>query len=364
MKIQINKSARYPRPASFIKGNTVRSVFSLLFLIGLLFTVPFSAQASSQSTIKYALPRLVKIFGAGGVKNLYGYSTGFLVSQEGHIATIWSPVLDTDRLSVVLHDGRRFEAEVLGAEPHLDLAIIKLKSERELNLPHFNFREKVNAGPGTRILGFSNMFRVATGDEPVSVLHGVIEARTALPRRRGAFELSYSGDVYVVDAITNNPGAAGGALLNYNGKLLGMIGKQVRNAKTNTWVNYSLPIDVLSKSIEQIITGKFDSSEEKKVPETQTPQRYHPVDFGLIMVPDVLYRTPAFIDSVLPDSLVAKAGLRSDDLVVFVNDELIKSCKTLNTELGKLEAGDLLRLVVRRSNQLVSIEVQVPPENK
>jgi serine protease Do len=346
-----------------IKQYTVKSVFVCLCLIGSVLSAPLTAQASSQSTIKYALPRLVKIFGAGGVKNLYGYSTGFLVSPEGHIATIWSPVLDTDRLSVVLHDGRKFEAEVLGAEPHLDLAIIKLKSERKLDLPYFDYREKTVAGPGTRILGFSNMFRVATGDEPVSVLHGVIEARTDLPRRRGAFELSYSGDVYVVDAITNNPGAAGGAILTYDGKLLGMIGKQVRNAKTNTWVNYSLPIDVLSKSIEQIITGKFDSSEEKKEPKT-APERYRPVDFGLVMVPDVLYRTPAYIDNVLPGSLVAQAGLQPDDLVVFVNDELIKSCKTLKTELGKLETGDLLRLVVRRNNQLVSVEFQVPPEKK
>tara|TARA_R110002095_G_scaffold94422_3_gene82279 strand:+ start:73096 stop:74103 length:1008 start_codon:yes stop_codon:yes gene_type:complete len=335
-----------------------------LCLTGSLLAVPLTAQASSQSTIKYALPRLVKIFGAGGVKNLYGYSTGFLVSPEGHIATIWSPVLDTDRLSVVLHDGRKFDAEVLGAEPHLDLAIIKLKSDRELNLPYFDYHEKAIAGPGTRILGFSNMFRVATGDEPVSVLHGVIEARTNLPRRRGAFELSYTGDVYVVDAITNNPGAAGGAILTYDGKLLGMIGKQVRNAKTNTWVNYSLPIDVLRKSIEQIISGKFESSEDQDKPKRTAPERYRPVDFGLVMVPDVLYRTPAYIDSVLPDSFVAKAGLQPDDLVVFVNDELIKSCKTLKTELGRLESGDLLRLVVRRNNQLVSVEFQVPPEKK
>lgn len=347
-----------------IKQNAAKSIFVCLFLIGTVLAVPISARASSQSTIKYALPRMVKIFGAGGVKNLYGYSTGFLVSPEGHIATIWSPVLDTDRLSVVLHDGRKFEADVLGAEPHLDLAIIKLKSDRELNLPYFDYHEKTIAGPGTRILGFSNMFRVATGDESVSVLHGVIEARTELPRRRGAFELSYTGDVYVVDAITNNPGAAGGAILTYDSKLLGMIGKQVRNAKTNTWVNYSLPIDVLSKSIEQIITGKFESSEDQKRPEKTAPERYRPVDFGLVMVPDVLYRTPAFIDSVLPDSLVAKAGLHPDDLVVFVNDELIKSCKTLQTELGKLEAGDLLRLVVRRNNQLVSVEFQIPPEKK
>ncbi len=347
-----------------MKENTVKSAFVCLCLITSALTVPLSAQASSQATIQHALPRLVKIFGAGGVKNLYGYSTGFLVSPQGHIATIWSPVLDTDRLSVVLHDGRRFEAEVLGAEPHLDLAIIKLKSEHELKLPYFDYQHKTIAGAGTRILGFSNMFRVATGDESVSVLHGVIEARTELPRRRGAFELSYKGDVYVVDAITNNPGAAGGAILTYDGKLLGMIGKQVRNAKTSTWVNYSLPIDVLSKSIEQIITGKYESSENQKKPETEAPDRYRPVDFGLVMVPDVLYRTPAFIDSVLPGSLVAKAGLRPDDLVVFVNDELIKSCKTLKTELGKLESGDLLRLVVRRDNQLISLELQVPPENK
>ncbi|MCA9021896.1 MAG: serine protease [Planctomycetaceae bacterium] len=347
-----------------IQHNVFKPVLFCLCLAGLLLSASGRASASSQSTIQYALPRLVKIFGAGGVKNLYGYSTGFLVSPEGHIATIWSPVLDTDRLSVVLHDGRKFEAEVLGAEPHLDLAVLKLKSEREINLPYFDYKEKVTAGPGTRILGFSNMFKVATGDEPVSVLHGVIEARTELPRRRGAFELSYSGDVYVVDAITNNPGAAGGALVTYDGKLLGMIGKQVRNAKTNTWVNYSLPIDVLSKSIEQIITGKFDSSEDQKKPEMDAPQRYRPVDFGLVMVPDVLYRTPAYVDRVLPGSLVAKAGLQPDHLVVFVNDELIKSCKTLNTELGQLEPGDLLRLVVRRNNQLISIELQVPPEKK
>ncbi|HAH45946.1 MAG TPA: serine protease, partial [Planctomycetaceae bacterium] len=135
-----------------IQSKVVKPVLFLLCVTGLLMSAVKSVSASSQSTIEYALPRLVKIFGAGGVKNLYGYSTGFLVSPQGHIATIWSPVLDTDRLSVVLHDGRKFEAEVLGAEPHLDLAIIKLKSERELNLPCFDYKEKVTAGPGTRIL--------------------------------------------------------------------------------------------------------------------------------------------------------------------------------------------------------------------
>ena len=73
------------------------------------------------------------------------------------------------------------------------------------------------------------MFKVATGDEQVSVLHGVIAARTKLTARRGNYETPYNGPVYVVDAITNNPGSGGGVLTTADGVLLGMIGKELRN---------------------------------------------------------------------------------------------------------------------------------------
>lgn len=319
-----------------------------------------AAAQSSRETIEAVSPKVVKIFGAGGIRQLYAYSTGFLVSAEGHIATVWSHVLDGETVNVVLSDGRRYEAKLLGAEPQLDLAVLKIDAE---GLPFFDLSQSATAMPGARVLGFSNMFKVAVGDEQVSVLHGVIAAKTTLVTRRGVFEAPYHGPVYVVDAITNNPGSGGGVLTTWDGRLLGMIGKELRNAQTNTWVNYVIPIAELKQAIEEIISGKFTprrASDSETETAADVPERYRAADFGLVMLPDVVYRTPAFIDRVLPGSEAAKAGLRPNDLVLFVNDQLIQSVRMLREELGRLESGGTVRLVVRRGDQLITVELPIP----
>ena len=60
------------------------------------------------------------------------------------------------------------------------------------------------------MLALSNLFGVATGNEPASVQHGTVSVVTRLDARRGMFETPYHGPVYVLDLVTNNPGAAGG----------------------------------------------------------------------------------------------------------------------------------------------------------
>ena len=97
------------------------------------------------------------------------------------------------------------------------------------------------------MLAFSNLFGIATGDEPVSMLHGVVSAVAPLDARRGAFATNFRGDVYVVDAAANNPGAAGGALTDSQGRLLGMLGKELRSSLTGTWLNYALPVSAHSR---------------------------------------------------------------------------------------------------------------------
>ncbi len=325
---------------------------------------PTHAQ-SVRDTIGLTQPKIVKIFGAGGRTNLAAYGTGFFVSPQGHIATVWSHVLDADVVGVVLADGRRFTAKVLGAEPQLALAVLKLNAAEGLEFPYFAVTDATSAGMGTRVLGFSNMFNVAAGDEPVSVIHGVIASRTNLETRRGVFESPYTGPVFVVDAVTNNSGAAGGVLTTRDGRLLGMIGQELRNSKSNTWVNYAIPITELRESIQQIISGKFTAKRDPNEDEPSSkPRRYKPLDFGFLLVPDVVDRTPAFIDLVQPDSPAAKAGLKADDLVLFINDELIQTCRVMQDAVGRLESGDRLRLVVRRGNELVTIEMPVLKKNE
>lgn len=337
-----------------------RSLCASLFAVLVSFSMTAQAQ-SSIDTIAAVSPKVVKIFGAGGGQKLHAYGSGFLVSANGHIVTVWSHILDGDTVTVVLHDGRRYQGKVLGAEPPLDMAVLKIEAE---GLPHFDLEQFASAGPGTRVLAFSNAFKVATGDEPVTVMHGVISARTSLAARRGAFESPYSGPVYVVDAVTNNSGAAGGVLTTWDGRLLGMIGKELRNTQTNTWLNYVMPISELKETIRQIVTGDFSSKkkseDDEDSPGKARPRRYEPLDFGIITIPDVVNRTPAYIDRILPGSQAEKVGLLPNDLILFVGDNLVQSCKLLRDDLGRLEANDVVRIVVRREDKLVSVELTAP----
>ena len=329
-------------------------------LLSECFQVQTFAQSSGE-TIATVSPKVVKIFGAGGGAKLHAYGSGFLVSDKGHIVTVWSHILDGDTVNVVLHDGRRFEGKVVGAEPPLDMAVLKIEAE---GLPHFDLAQAAAAGPGTRVLAFSNAWKVATGDEPVTVMHGVISAKTSLAARRGAFESPYNGPVYVVDAITNNSGAAGGVLTTWDGRLLGMLGKELRNTQTNTWLNYVMPISELKQTVEEIIAGRFSSTkrtdEGDDSPGKPKPRRYEALDFGIVTIPDVVTRTPAYIDRVLPGSQAEKVGLLPNDLILFVGEDLVQSYRMLKDELGRLEANDPLKVIVRRGDVLVSVEMVTP----
>src|SRR5206468_4032453 len=104
---------------------------------------PLRAAEPAERVIDHVSRRVVKIFGAGGIRGLYAYSTGFLVSPQGHLVTVWSHVLDDQSVTVVLHDGRKFEGKIVGAEPQLDLAVLKIDGE---DLPHFDLDEATAAG--------------------------------------------------------------------------------------------------------------------------------------------------------------------------------------------------------------------------
>jgi serine protease Do len=332
----------------------VRGFLIALMLVGLLSSL--AAAQTMREAIEDVQPKMVKIYGAGGYKNLESYGTGFVVSPDGFVATVWSHLLDAAVITVVLDDGRRYEAELIGAEPRLELAVLKIDREE---LPFVDLDSITDAGIGSRVLAFSNMYQVAAGDEPMSVLHGVIAALGELSLRRGRATIAYDGPVYIVDAITNNSGAAGGLLTTRSGEPLAMIGRQLRNDESNIWLNYAIPLTELAPMIRQIQSGDFSRQETAGEMPDQA-DRFTALDFGIVMVPDVVTRTPAYIDAVQVDSLAAAVDLQPDDLVVFVNDRLVQSIRALESELGKLQPTDDVTLVVRRGESLVTVELTAP----
>jgi serine protease Do len=217
------------------------------------------------------------------------------------------------------------------------------------------------------VLGFSNIFEIAMRDEPVSVQRGVIAAYAKMHGRRGIFDFPHTGDVYVIDAITNNPGASGGALTDRKGNLLGVLGKEIKNSLSETWMNYAVPIGAevevkdgektVKISLPQFVElGMKGQYKPVKRPEVATgPGGYH----GIRFVPNVLERTPPFVEEVVPGSPAAKAGIRVDDLISFIDGEPIYSIKSFNDAIKKTRPGMKLRFDVRRGDNLETIEIEL-----
>ena len=326
-------------------------LFSLLSLCALSFA-PVNAQ-DLPKIIADAQVRCVKIYGAGGAQGLEAYQSGFIVSPVGHIATVWSYVLDATPL-VVLDDGRKFKSDVVGFEPTLELAVLKIDAD---GLLFFPLDDEVQPVIGEAVLALSNAFGVATGAEPVSVMFGHIGARSKLAGRRGYFQTAYQGPILTLDLVANNPGAAGGALIDLEGRLAGMLGKELRDARTGAWLNYAIPSSELRPVLRDIVAGK---TPELTMPDSQVlpvSKSQNLAQLGIVLVPNVLERTPPFIDTVVAGSPAAKAGLQADDLLILAGDTRIDSQATLFQLLRKTDRRDLLPLVIQRGTQLININL-------
>jgi serine protease Do len=329
-----------------------------MILAGQIAATSALGQSSFAPVVKQVQPRMVKIYGAGGPRGLEAYQSGFLISSDGHILTVWSYVLDADLITAVLDDGRRFTAELVGADPRVDVAVLKIEAE---NLQYFNLDDSVELSAGSRVLAFSNLFNVAVGDESASVLHGNVAGRTRLASRRGAFKSAYDGAAYVLDAMTNNPGAGGGALTDRRGRLAGLVGKELRNQLDNTWLNYAIPISELQLSVEQIISGQLRPRTVD--PDLRKPE--FPVTLnllGIVLIPDILPKTPPYIDRVVVGSPAEEAGLHRDDIILFVNDRLAGSASDLKEAFSFIDRIDEVRLLVQRGQTLIETSLFAPDE--
>jgi serine protease Do len=240
----------------------------------------------------------------------------------------------------------------------VEAAVLKIEAE---DLPFFDLDDAVSLSTGSRVLAFSNLFNVAVGDEASSVLHGNVAGRTRLAARRGAFESAYDGPAYVLDAMTNNPGAGGGALTDRRGNLAAIVGKELRNKMDNTWLNYAIPISEVQLSVEQILSGEL----QPRTVDSDLRRPEAPITLallGIVLIPDVLAKTPPYVDRVVAASPAEEAGLLPDDMILFVNDRLAGSASDLKEALSYIDRIDEVRLLVQRGQALIETSLFAPDE--
>lgn len=304
-----------------------------------------------QATIAGAARAVVKVYGSGGVRGLEGYQSGILVAPNGRILTALSTVLDSD-IECVLDDGTRHRATLLGADPRRELALLAIEAA---GLPAFVLDDAPSVRAGSRVIALSNLFGVAVGEERVSAQRGVVSAVVPLEARRGATEAPYAGDVYVLDCTTNNPGSAGGALVDSRGRLVGMLGKELRATTSGIWLSYALPVAELARGLAAIESGAASAEPSDQV------RPFDPARLGAVLMPDLLDRTPPFVEAVTAGSPADRAGLRADDLVVAVDGRSVGSRAAVQQELGRVPAGGTVRLSIIRDGAILDLDLGPKP---
>ncbi len=307
---------------------------------------------NNETLIATSQEKVVKLYGAGGVRGLESYQSGILVGNSGHILTSWSTVLDVAKVRVVTFDGRRLDATMVGMDPQNELALLKLE---DAGLVGFDLTKAAQASTGQRVFAISNLFGIAAGNESCSAQKGVVMASTPLTTRRGKTKSLYQGRVYVLDVMTNNPGASGGALIDLQGRLVGILGKEIRDEQAGIWLNYALPMDVVKSTVDRILSGNT-SIQASGLKSVAQPHRIN--DLGITLIPDVLSKTPPFIDQVRDGSIAQRSGMQTNDLILLLNDQRADSRKSLEKMLATINRADSFYVLVQRGQELIRIHVR------
>jgi len=347
--------------------------------------------------IDAAMPRVVKLYGLG-VGAQAGYGTGVVISSDGLVLTVFSLLIDARRVRAVTADGTHYEAEVVHRDNARQLALLRLRraSEGLLTPPsppegerdwETNSRSGDQDGTTARegdsadgfaffdlacgaaatdqaalragdwVLAAGNPFKVADGAEPVSVVHGVFSARTRLDARRQVKEFPYHGDVLVIDAITSNPGAPGSAVVDIEGRFVGMIGREVVSNLTHTHFNYAMPRDVLCECLNEATgvtprdaLGLAESGGERGV------------DPGIRLMRTAYRDIPPMVDRVRRGSAAELSGVRQDDVILSINGANVANPEEYDERLRMVAAGEGIDLVIRRGRNIVTIRLE--PEKR
>jgi serine protease Do len=184
------------------------------------------------------------------------------------------------------------------------------------------------------------------------VLKGIVSAKVPIDALHGGEAFPFRGEVYVLDALTSTPGAPGSALIDLDGRWVGLVGKIVTARQTNTFLNYAYPMDEIRAFLRDAKAGANAATRPAVV---DAPAGYHGIRLSKI----AYRRQLPFVQSVAAGSPAGAAGVKAEDLIVSANGTAVPHARIFNELCERLHAGDELSLIVKRGEQLVSIRFKL-----
>jgi serine protease Do len=267
-----------------------------------------------------------------------GLGSGFIIGKDGDVVTNNHVIDGADEITVVLKDGTRLEATLVGRDPRTDLALLKVKADQPL--PYVSFGDSDKMRIGNQIFAVGNPFGLGS-----TVTTGIVSAHG---RSIGAGPYD---DFMQIDAAIN-PGNSGGPAFNLKGKVIGVNTAIFSPSGGNVGIGFAIPSNMARNIIGQL---KANGSIERGWLGVEIQEITPKIAQGL-----GLRRTTGALISMVRDTGPAKtAGLRQGDVVLKVNGVTVKSVRQLPRQIAFIKPGETARLTISRQGKTVEIPVTI-----
>jgi serine protease Do len=280
-----------------------------------------------------------------------GSGSGVIFKKEGNSAFIVTNnhvIEGASKVEVSLYNGEKVAAEVVGADALTDLAVVKIDADKAVDVIEFGDSSVLRAGD--QVMAIGNPLGLDLSRTVTQGIVSAVDRSISVPTSAGEWEMN----VIQTDAAIN-PGNSGGALINTDGKVIGINSLKISQNGVEG-LGFAIPSNEALPIVEQLIEkGKVE-------------RPYLGVSLAdLAQIPDMyLENLPDSVDSgtmvtyVDPNSAAAKAGLQEQDIIVSINDEKVEQASDLRRYLyTELQAGDSAQLKIYRDGKQQTIKVEL-----
>lgn len=260
-------------------------------------------------------------------------------AANGTVLTNHHVVDGANEIMVGLQDGRTLKAKLIGSDPDVDIAVLKIDPVR---LSALKLADSDSAQVGDFVIAIGN---------PFGLNHTVTTGIVSGLNRKGLGIEGYENFIQTDASI--NPGNSGGALVNFKGELIGINTAIIAPGGGNVGIGFSIPVNMAKNSADQILKfGAVKRGQLGVVIQDLTAELAQAFSLGD-------NQRGVVVAQVQSGSAAAKAGIEAGDIVVSIDGKAIESAAELRNEIGSRRIGDKIKLTLLRDGKSRSVEAKI-----